>query len=60
LDLDQHVPTTQQDVDVLGRLRREAPSWLSLSSDEVEALLPAGALDRRPPTPSSARPFTLP
>lgn len=60
LDLDEHVPTIDQDIDVLGRLRRETPSWLSLSSDEIDALLPADALDRRPSTPSGARPFTLP
>jgi hypothetical protein len=59
-DLNEHAPTTDVDIDVLGRLKRETPSWLSLSADEIEALLPAGALDRRPPTPSNARPFTLP
>ena len=60
LDLAEHVPTTDQDIEVLGRLRREAPSWLSLSSDEIDAILPADALDRRSPTSSGARPFTLP
>ena len=50
LDWDKHVPTTRADVDVLRRLRAETPSWLSLSSDEIDALLPEGALDRRPPT----------
>ena len=59
--LAEHVPTTRLDVDVSRRLRREsAPSWLSLSSEEIEGLLPPGALNRRPPTPSGARPFTLP
>ena len=60
LDWDKHVPTTRADVDVLRRLRDETPSWLSLSSDEIDAPLPEGALDRRPPTSSRARPFTLP
>jgi hypothetical protein len=60
LNLDEDVPTTDEDIDVLGRLRRETPSWLALSSDEIDALLPADALDRRPPTPAGARPFTLP
>ena len=59
-NLDEDVPTARVDVDALGRLRRDTPSWLSLSSEELEELLPAGALDRRPPTPSGARPFTLP
>ncbi len=60
LELDTHVPTTRTDVDVLRRLRRETPSWLSLSAAEVEALLRDGALDGRPPTSPQARPFVLP
>jgi hypothetical protein len=60
LNLGEHVPTTAQDIDVLGRLQRETPSWLLLSSDEIDAMLPADALDRRMPTSPGARPFTLP
>ena len=60
LDLERDVPTTAEDVEVLRRLRQETPSWLSLTAAEVEALLPPGALDRRPTTPSHARLFTLP
>jgi hypothetical protein len=60
LDLDRDVPTTAADVEILRRLRAETPTWLLLSADEIEALIPAGALDRRPPTPATARPFTLP
>jgi hypothetical protein len=60
LELDRDVPTTREDIEVLGRLRRERPSWLMLSAAEIEALLPEGALDRRPATPPGAQPFTLP
>ena len=60
IDLERDVPTTREDVDVLLRLHRATPSWLLLTPDEVEALLPEDALDRRPPTPAHARPFTLP
>jgi hypothetical protein len=60
LDLERDVPTTAEDIVVLRRLRREVPSWFSLTPSELEALVPHGALDRRPPTPPDARPFTLP
>jgi hypothetical protein len=60
LDLARDVPTTAEDVEVLRRLRRDTPSWFSLSPAELEALVPEGALDRRPPIRSDARPFTLP
>jgi hypothetical protein len=59
-DLQRDVPTTAEDVEVLGRLRRETPSWFSLSPAEFEALVPEGALDRRPVMSPDARPFTLP
>lgn len=60
LDLDHGVPTTAQDVAVLRQLRREVPAWFSLTPAEFEALVPTGALDRRPVTGPGARPFTLP
>ena len=60
LDLDRDVPTTAEDVEVLRRLRRETPSWLSLTPAEIEALIPDGALDHQPVTRADARPFTLP
>jgi hypothetical protein len=60
LELAKHVPTTRTDIDVLRRLRNETPSWLSMSTAEVEALLPDGALDRRLATSPQARPFVLP
>ena len=60
LDLARDVPTTSDDVAVLRRLRREVPSWLLLTPAEFAALVPHGALDRRPATPPNARPFTLP
>lgn len=58
LDLERDVPTTADDVAALRRLRRETPSWFSLTPAEFEALVPPGALDRRPTT--DARPFELP
>lgn len=60
LDLARDVPTTAEDVEVLRRLRRETPSWFSLTPAEVEALIPESALDRRPVMRPDARPFTLP
>jgi hypothetical protein len=60
IDLRRDVPTTAEDVEVLRRLRRETPSWFLLSPPQLEALIPEGALDRRPAMPPDARPFTLP
>jgi hypothetical protein len=60
LDLGRDVPTTAEDVLVLRRLRSEVPSWFSLRPSEFEALVPPGALDRRPVTRPDARPFALP
>jgi hypothetical protein len=60
LDLERGVPTTAEDIAALRRLRCEAPSWFSLTPAEFEALVPPGALDRRPVTRPDARPFTLP
>lgn len=60
IDLERDVPTTAEDIAALRRLRAETPSWLSLAPDELEALVPVDALDRRPPTRPNARPFTLP
>ena len=58
-DLGRDVSTTAEDVAVLRRLRIETPGWFSLTADELLALLPRDALDRRPPTSPSARPFVL-
>lgn len=60
IDLLRDVPTSAEDVEVLRRLRRETPSWFSLTPTEIEALIPEGALDRRAVTRPDARPFTLP
>jgi hypothetical protein len=60
LDFDRDVPTTVEDVQMLRRLRQETTSWLLLPTDTVEALIPEGALDRRPATPAHAQPFRLP
>ena len=60
LDLETDVPTTREDIEVLRRLRKDTPSWLLLTPAELDALLPADALDRRPTTAASATPFELP
>jgi len=60
LDLARDVPTTAEDIEVMRRLRLETPSWFSLTPVQLEALIPEGALDRRPLTRPDARPFTLP
>jgi hypothetical protein len=59
LNLDEDVSTTDEDIDVLGRLRRETLSWLALSSDGIDALLPADALDQ-PAAHSSRRAAAYP
>ena len=59
IDLRRDVPTTAEDVGVLRRLRNETPSWFLLSSEQLAALLPEDALDRRPAIRADARPFTL-
>ena len=59
INLQRDVPTTAEDIEVLRRLRRETPSWFSLTPAELEALIPEGALDRRPATRPDARPFVL-
>jgi hypothetical protein len=60
LDLERDVPTTLEDVRMLRRLSQETTSWLLLPAEAVEALIPEGAVDRRPATPAHAQPFTLP
>jgi hypothetical protein len=59
LDLERDIPTTADDVRVLAELRRQTPGWLDLTADEIDAILPAGALERRPPTPQDRPPFSL-
>jgi hypothetical protein len=59
VDFARDVPTTPEDVRVLRLLRRQARSWLELSVEELEALIPPGALERRSTTPPGRRPFTL-
>lgn len=59
LDLARDLPTTPEDVRVLRELRRAAASWLDLTAEEIDAMLPAGALERRPATPAGRRPFSL-
>ena len=59
-DLERDVPTTAEDIAALRRLRAETPGWFWVTADELLALLPADALDRRQPTSAAARPFVLP
>jgi hypothetical protein len=59
IDIQRDVPTTPEDVEALRRLRRETASWFPLSPAEFEALVPEGALDRRPVMRPDARPFML-
>ncbi len=59
IDLHRDVPVTAADIDVLRRLRRETPSWLSLTAAEIDALIPEQALERRAATPADAQPFVL-
>ena len=42
------------------RLRRETPAWFSLSAAEIAALVPEGALERRPVMRGDAHEFILP
>ena len=60
LDFARDVPTTTKDLEALRRLRLETPAWFSLTPAEFDALVPPGALDRRPVTRADAQPFTLP
>lgn len=59
LDLDRDVPTTDEDVRVLRELRRQVPGWFDLAPEEIDALLPADAPARRPPTAADRPPFSL-
>jgi hypothetical protein len=59
LDLARDIPTTPEDVRVLSMLRRQSANWLDLPVAQIEAMIPAGALERRPPAPATRRPFTL-
>jgi hypothetical protein len=59
LDLERDLPVTLEDIEALRRAARDVPSWLTLEADELEALLPADALDRRPLAQADWPPFTL-
>ena len=59
VDLDRDLPTSDEDVRVLRELRSQVPGWLELSHEEIDAILPADALARWPPTPATRRPFSL-
>jgi hypothetical protein len=59
LDLDRDLPVTPEDVKALRQAARDVPSWLTLEPHELEALLPADALDRRPLAQDHWTPFTM-
>lgn len=59
LDLARDLPTTPDDVRVLRELRQTSASWFDLTAEEFDAMLPAGALERRPAAPAGRRPFSL-
>jgi hypothetical protein len=59
LDLDRDLPTTADDVRVLRALARQVSTWFHLTPQEIEALIPAGVLERRPPIPDGRPPFSL-
>lgn len=58
LDLERDVPTTPDDVRALRELHARLPSWLDLTAEELDAILPDAALDRRP-TAANRKPFSL-
>jgi hypothetical protein len=58
IDLDRDVPTTPEDVRTLRACRASTPGWLGLTAEELDAILPDEALDRRP-TAAGRRPFSL-
>lgn len=57
--LDFDVPVTATDVATLRQLRSESPSWLLMDWRVLAALVPPGALDRRPIADDRWRPFVL-
>ena len=59
LNLERDLPVTPADVEALRRLRTEVPSWLTLTPEELEALIPPGALDRKPLAKDDWKPFSL-
>ena len=59
IDLDEGLTTTREDIDALRRLRAHAPSWLDLTPEELDRLVPAQARDRHRPAPRGRLPFTL-
>jgi hypothetical protein len=59
IDLARDLPTTPEDVRVLRELRRTPASWLDLTAEEIDAILPADALVRRPAGPAGRQPFSL-
>jgi hypothetical protein len=60
IDLSCDVTTTPEDVVVLRRLRRESPSWFSLTPAQLADIIPDDALDRRRVMNADAKPFELP
>jgi len=59
LNLDRDLPVTPEDVEALRRLRAEVPSWLLLSSKEIQALIPLERARARPVANDRWLPFSL-
>lgn len=57
--LDFNALVTPQDAAALRQLRAESPSWLLIDWRVLAALVPPGALDRRPIADDRWRPFVL-
>jgi hypothetical protein len=57
--LDLELVMTPQDAAMLRQLRAETPTWLQIDWRVLAALVPPGALDRRPIADDRWRPFVL-
>ena len=57
--LDFNALVTPRDVAALRRLRAESPSWLLIDWRVLDALVPTGALARRPIARDDWKPFSL-
>jgi hypothetical protein len=59
LELGRDVVTTADDVQALRESRRHVVSWLQLSADQLDALLPPLPPDRRRAMRPDVTPFSL-
>ncbi len=59
LNLDRDLPVTPEDVAVLRQLRAQVPSWLTLTWQELQALVPPERAGSRPLANDRWQPFSL-